>query len=96
MTKNIEMKIPILLKPNTTLANKTGAWRTLKPVFLQNKCTACSICQNFCPEGIIYQTDKTNSSGRTPYAFDNDYCKGCGLCAEVCPFKAIVMELDQK
>lgn len=90
------MKIPITAKPGTSMNNKTGDWRTLKPRFLPDLCTACGICPRVCPEGIIYQTDKTNALGKLPYDCDPDFCKGCGLCAEVCPFKAIVMEIDQK
>ena len=86
----------IVVKPNTTKANKTGGWRTLRPRFIYDKCTACAICPRVCPEGIIQQIDKINSLGKLPYDCDFDYCKGCGLCAEVCPFKAIVMELDEK
>jgi len=90
------MKILITVKPSTTTNNKTGGWRTLRPNFLHDKCTACAICPRLCPEGIIYQTDRTNSLGKLPYDCNPDYCKGCGLCAEVCPFKAIIMELDKK
>jgi 2-oxoacid:acceptor oxidoreductase delta subunit (pyruvate/2-ketoisovalerate family) len=86
----------ITVKPNTTLNNKTGSWRTLKPKFLADKCTACGICPRVCPEGIIYQTDKVNALGKLSFACDLDYCKGCSLCATECPFKAIVMELDEK
>ncbi|OGF24133.1 hypothetical protein A3H09_04220 [Candidatus Falkowbacteria bacterium RIFCSPLOWO2_12_FULL_45_13] len=90
------MKISITAKPNTTTNNKTGGWRTEKPKFIYDKCTACAICPRACPEGIIYQTNKTNSSGKLPYDFDPNFCKGCGLCAEVCPFKAIIMEKEEK
>ncbi|MDP2709335.1 MAG: 4Fe-4S binding protein [bacterium] len=90
------MKNNISIKPNTTRTNKTGSWRTNKPKFIYDKCTACGICPRACPEGIIYQTDEANALGKNPYDCDYDYCKGCGLCAEVCPFKAIEMELDQK
>ena len=90
------MKIPIIVKPSTTLNNKTGSWRTLKPKFLSDLCTACGICPRVCPEGIIHQTNKTNALGKLPYECDLNYCKGCSLCAMECPFKAIVMELDEK
>ena len=86
----------IQVKPNTTLNNKTSGWSDLKPKFLPDKCTACGICPRVCPEGIVYQTDKTNLSGKKYYEFDPDYCKGCGLCAVECPFKAIVMEKEEK
>jgi len=90
------MKINISVIPNTTVANKTGSWRTNKPKFIYDKCTACGICPRTCPEGIIYQTDTVNNIGKKPYDCDLTYCKGCGLCAAECPFKAIEMELDRK
>ncbi len=90
------MKINICAKPNTTTNNHTGSWRTNRPKFLLDKCTACAICPRVCPEGIIYQLDQTNAIGKKPYDCDYTYCKGCGLCAVVCPFKAIEMELEQK
>lgn len=90
------MKTLIIVKPKTTLNNKTGAWRTLKPNFIHEKCTACAICSRVCPEGVVYQTDKFNKIGKKYYDFDSDYCKGCSLCAVECPFKAIVMEKDEK
>jgi len=86
----------ITTKPASSRNNKTGAWRTNRPKFLADKCTACGICQRLCPEGIIYQTNKTNSLGKMPFDCDFDYCKGCGLCAGACPFQAIIMELDEK
>ncbi|MDD4900946.1 MAG: 4Fe-4S binding protein [Patescibacteria group bacterium] len=86
----------IQVQPNTTLNNKTGGWRTLRPNFLHDKCTACAICQRLCPEGIIHQTNQANAAGKKYFDCDLDYCKGCGLCADVCPFKAIVMEVDEK
>ncbi|MFH1233490.1 MAG: 4Fe-4S binding protein [Patescibacteria group bacterium] len=90
------MQQNICVQPSTTIINKTGDWRTFKPKFLYDKCVACGICQNICPEGVISQTSKTNSSGKMYYDCDYNYCKGCGLCAEECPSKAIVMEVEKK
>ena len=86
----------IVVKPNTTVANHTGSWRANRPKFLPDKCPACGICQRVCPEGIIYQTDKFNAIGKKYFECDLSYCKGCGLCAAECPFKAIVMEREEK
>ncbi len=90
------MKIEISTKPNSTRVNKTGNWRTYKPAYLHEKCMACGICRQVCPEGIVFQTDKLNAGGKKYFDCDYDYCKGCGICAAECPFKAIEMELEQK
>jgi len=90
------MNTKITAEPNSTLKNKTGGWRTYKPVYIHEKCTACSICSRICPEGIVFQTEQFNSSGKKYYDCDYDYCKGCGICAAECPFQAIDMVLDEK
>ena len=77
-------------KPASSKTNKTGSWRTKKPVIDQTKCTRCGICWMFCPDGAIQKT-KTGS-----FEPDLDYCKGCGICAEECPFKAITMVEEEK
>ena len=66
---------------------KTGDWRSVKPVFLSDKCKQCGLCFPVCPEDAIpvgKDQKRTN--------FNYDYCKGCGICAKVCPFKAIEMK----
>lgn len=76
--------------PGTSLDNHTGNWRTQKPVFDHAKCTACELCEQYCPEPCIIVAD----DGK--FDVDLDYCKGCGICAEVCPFDAIKMVLELK
>ena len=68
--------------PGSTRKNKTGSWRTFKPILDKEKCIDCGNCVLFCPEGCINQE----------YDIDYDYCKGCGICAEECPVEAIKME----
>ena len=67
---------------------KTGDWRSVKPVFLSDKCKQCGLCFAVCPENAI--PVRKEDLKRTDYDFD--YCKGCGVCAQVCPFGAIEMK----
>jgi 2-oxoacid:acceptor oxidoreductase delta subunit (pyruvate/2-ketoisovalerate family) len=69
----------IISKTNQDMSwNKTGSWRTVKPVLDSDKCNACGLCGIFCPDDCIDET-----------GIDYIYCKGCGICAEECPRNAI-------
>ena len=68
--------------PGWSRDNKTGAWRTLRPVLDAKKCNDCSLCWLYCPDGAI---------ANPGWAIDYDYCKGCGICAEACHVGAIAM-----
>ena len=82
--------IKTVAKPRTTVVNKTGAWRSFKPVFDNDLCSKCGICALYCPEAVVYKLE----SGY--YDPDYDFCKGCGICANECPKKAIKMVLEEK
>lgn len=69
--------------PGWSRDNKTGSWRTERPVLDRKVCTGCSLCWLYCPEGCV--ADKT-------FAVDYVYCKGCGICAAECPVGAMKME----
>ncbi len=71
----------MVLEAGSSKKNKTGSWRTFKPVVTE-KCVGCGTCVNFCPEGVIKIKNKKAK-------IDYDYCKGCLICMNVCPFKAI-------
>jgi len=77
-------------KPGTTRANKTGGWRTYRPVFDYDKCIKCKLCELLCPESSVLPRDDGF------YEFDYDFCKGCGICANECPKQAIKMVLEEK
>lgn len=85
------MRIPKGIKPCSLQSNKTGSWRTFRPKFIHEKCTACGTCERVCPEGICRPV-----KGKKYFDFDPDFCKGCGICAHECPFKAIEMEYEKK
>jgi len=77
-------------RPGTSRANRTGSWRTFRPVFVHGRCTKCGLCIQICPEGCISK----NSEGFPEP--DLAYCKGCGVCAEECPGEAIEMQKEEK
>ena len=63
----------------------TGDWGVEKPLIDLERCTQCTLCHYFCPEGTITMNDDGDPE------VDNNYCKGCGICAEECPVKCIEM-----
>ena len=76
-------------------AGKTGDWRAKRPVIDLSKCTPCKkqkdtcyLCWLYCPDGTVTR--------QIPVEIDLTYCKGCGVCAQVCPTKAISMEVEEK
>lgn len=69
---------------------KTGDWRSMKPVFLEEKCKQCGLCFAVCPDDAI---PVTKEQKRTD--FNYDYCKGCGVCSNTCPFSAIEMREEE-
>ena len=84
----VVMKPGINVAPGSSKENKTGSWRNYYPVFDKTICTACSMCELYCPEGIVFG-DKEHK-----FDADLDYCKGCGICAQVCPVHCITMHLE--
>lgn len=76
----------VIEEPGSTIKNKTGGWRSFRPVRDKEKCTKCGLCWKFCPDNAINEDFDVNY----------DYCKGCGICANICPFKAIKMVKEEK
>ncbi|MEO0293908.1 MAG: 4Fe-4S binding protein [candidate division WOR-3 bacterium] len=76
--------------------NKTGSWRSFRPVIDYDKCTFCAICWKFCPE-ISIKLEKIEEKGKERFKpiVDYDYCKGCGICWEECPSGAIKVEEEK-
>lgn len=78
----------IITKPGSSIKNKTGSWRTLRPKIISEKCAKCGLCTEYCPDGAIKLLDKV--------VINYDYCKGCGICSAECPAKAIMMIREEK
>jgi pyruvate ferredoxin oxidoreductase delta subunit len=72
-----------------SLDNKTGAWRSSRPVIIIDKCNFCSFCWLYCPDSAISRTDKG-------LEINLEYCKGCGICAVECPQDAIEMVREEE
>ena len=66
---------------------KTGDWRSVKPVFLSEKCKQCGLCFPVCPDDAIPVNKET---------LQREDCKGCGVCAKTCPFGAIEMRKEDE
>lgn len=79
-----------ILLPGNSRENKTGDWRTRKPIWIKENCMQCGLCWPTCPDDAI-PLDKKEKLRKD---FDYDYCKGCGVCAKVCPFNAIEMRKE--
>ncbi len=85
----------IITDIGSTARNKTGSWRTFKPVVNLEKCTGCGICEKFCPEGCI-TIQKVEGYDKPKCTINYDYCKGCLICMEECPFKVISSVVEEK
>jgi len=79
----------VIREPGSSVKNKTGNWRTFKPVVNKEKCTGCGQCWAYCPDSAINIINKKS-------VIDYDFCKGCGICANNCPFKGIYMIKEEK
>ncbi len=79
-----------IVEPGSTVINKTGSWRSFKPIYHHEKCIKCGICELSCPESCIIKTEDGY------YEIDYDYCKGCGICSNECPRQTIEMVLEEK
>ena len=55
------------------------------PKVLTEKCTACGICIDVCPNGAIVM-----ENGKA--IVNNDFCRNCNVCIKACPADAIILE----
>ncbi len=97
-----KLSIGCVAPPGGSLENKTGAWRSMRPVFKKTDCIGCRACELVCPEGCVFEIEgETHANPKTGREvgnrdFDPDYCKGCGMCAVECPVDDIDMVMEEK
>ncbi len=77
----------IIDEGGTSVAYKTGGWRSQRPVWDAEKCINCFRCWISCPDSAIQLQD-----GKVA-GIDYNYCKGCGVCASVCPEKVHAIDM---
>ncbi len=62
-----------------------------------DKCIACNLCANACPNGVIRVDSKKDAAGKKvlqQYNMSLGYCLYCGFCTKACPTKAIYFKTD--
>ncbi len=74
---------PSIRKTATSIKNRTGLWRTERPIINRELCSRCMLCNIYCPENVI------NNDSESYPEIDYEHCKGCLICAEICPSHAI-------
>jgi pyruvate ferredoxin oxidoreductase delta subunit len=85
-TEKSKIKGMIITKKQSHGGRYVANWRTLLPLFDYDKCTACMLCEMYCPEAAIVKGENGEPS------LDLRFCKGCGICANECPQGAIEMQ----
>jgi ferredoxin len=58
-----------------------------RPNIIEDECSACGICVDECPEGVL------EVAGDTVKVVAEDDCTGCEACLEACPMGAV--EIDE-
>ncbi len=76
-------------------AAKTGTWRIVRPNYEPENCTACRLCEKFCPAGILTVEKAEEKGEKHRLIFDWVYCKGCGICMTACARDCIEMQPER-
>ncbi len=62
-----------------------------------DKCIACNLCANACPNGVIRVDTTKNENGKKvleQYNMSTGYCLYCGFCTKACPTGAVYFKPD--
>ena len=82
---------------NTIVKNLAGSRTGRIPVFHEDKCIHCGLCDIACPDNslswdIVHLED--DSWFTRLRGIDYQYCKGCQACVDTCPSGALTTELE--
>ncbi len=80
----------VVIEPGSASIEKTGDWRSERPVRDTTKCIKCGSCYIYCPEACIHEDEEGF------FEADLYYCKGCGICAHECPRNVITMVEEEE
>jgi len=68
-----------------------------KVFLIAERCKGCNLCVEFCPKGVLIESNEYNKKGYHPPALieiaGEKECVGCGYCTLICPEFAIYTEL---
>lgn len=83
---------------NSVIADLSASRQGYIPVFLQDRCINCGLCDSTCPD-MVFQFKEGVYKGREMMVnagLDYYHCKGCLRCVSVCPTQALIkgMEAD--
>ncbi len=81
----------IIREPGSAGKNKTGSWRTFRPI-VTDKCIGCGKCTLCCPENAIVVKEV---KGKKRAVIDLEHCKGCLICMGECTVQAIKKEVEK-
>lgn len=77
----------LILESGTAAKYITGDWRSLRPIWNEEKCISCLNCWIYCPDSsILVENEKM-------VGIDYDHCKGCGICSSECPKKVSAIKM---
>lgn len=81
---------------NSVTADLSASRQGYIPLFLQERCINCGLCDTTCPD-MVFQFKEGVYKGREMMVntgLDYYHCKGCLRCVSVCPTQALVKGLE--
>lgn len=86
-------------RPGSTVSNDVSPSREgYIPLFLQERCINCGLCESTCPD-FVFQFHPGTYKGKEMMVnggLDYYHCKGCLRCVEICPTQALIKALESE